>query len=146
MAGGLGTRLWPLSRQMQPKQFIKIFEDFSLIQKTLITNRTLGKPTLIIAKDYEVIAQEQLRELNIEADLIIEPMAKNTASCAIISAIQAKNNGYDTIILLPSDHYIHDVDNYLNTINKSLNYLAKFGICTIGIRPSFANSEYGYTN
>ncbi|WP_341756391.1 MULTISPECIES: mannose-1-phosphate guanylyltransferase [unclassified Candidatus Tisiphia] len=144
MAGGLGTRLWPLSRQMQPKQFIKIFENFSLIQKTLITNRTLGKPTLIIAKDYEVIAQEQLRELDIEADLIIEPVAKNTASCAIISAIQAKNNGYDTIILLPSDHYIHDVDNYLDTINKSLNYLTKFGICTIGIRPSFANSEYGY--
>lgn len=144
MAGGLGTRLWPLSRQMQPKQFIKIFENFSLIQKTLITNRTLGKPTLIIAKDYELIAKEQLRELNIEADLIIEPMAKNTASCAIISAIQAKNDGYDTVILLPSDHYIHDVDNYLDTINKSLNYLAKFGICTIGIRPSFANTEYGY--
>ncbi|WP_425360034.1 MULTISPECIES: mannose-1-phosphate guanylyltransferase [unclassified Candidatus Tisiphia] len=144
MAGGLGTRLWPLSRQMQPKQFIKIFDNFSLIQKTLITNKTLGKSTLIIAKDYESIAQEQLRELNIEADLIIEPVAKNTASCAIISAIQAKNNGYDTIILLPSDHYIHNVNNYLDTINKSLNYLAKFGICTIGIRPSFANSEYGY--
>ncbi|WP_342270930.1 sugar phosphate nucleotidyltransferase [Candidatus Tisiphia endosymbiont of Parasteatoda lunata] len=61
MAGGLGTRLWPLSRQMQPKQFIKIFKNLSLIQKTLITNRTLGKPTLIIAKEYELIAKEQLR-------------------------------------------------------------------------------------
>ncbi|WP_342259960.1 mannose-1-phosphate guanylyltransferase [Candidatus Tisiphia endosymbiont of Metellina segmentata] len=144
MAGGLGTRLWPLSRQMQPKQFIKIFKNLSSIQKTLITNRTLGKPTLIIAKEYELIAKEQLRELNIEADLIIEPMPKNTASCAIISAIQAKNNGYDTVILLPSDHYIHDIDKYLITINESLNYVAKFGICTIGIKPSFANTEYGY--
>ncbi|WP_341752249.1 sugar phosphate nucleotidyltransferase [Candidatus Tisiphia endosymbiont of Piscicola geometra] len=75
MAGGLGTRLWQLSRQMQPKQFIKIFKNLSLIQKTLITNRTLGKPTLIIAKEYELIAKEQLRELNIEADLIIRTYA-----------------------------------------------------------------------
>jgi mannose-1-phosphate guanylyltransferase len=85
MAGGLGTRLWLLSRQMQPKQFIKIFKNLSLIQKTLITNRTLGKPTLIIAKEYELIAKEQLRELNIEADLIIEHLCLKIFMCDYIS-------------------------------------------------------------
>jgi mannose-1-phosphate guanylyltransferase len=144
MAGGQGTRLWPLSRQISPKQFIKIFDNKSLIQKTLINNNSLGKPTLIILEQNEVIVTEQLRELDIEADLIIEPIAKNTAPCALVSAILAKNDGYDTVILLPADHYIDKVEQYLATIRKSLRYVTKFGICTIGIRPNFANSQYGY--
>ena len=144
MAGGVGTRLWPLSRQLCPKQFIKMFDNFSLLQKTLIRNQFLGKPALVIRQEHEFIVTEQTKEIAIEVDLIIEPIPKSTAACMIIATLQAKNEGADIVVLLPSDHHISNNDQYLNTINKSLNYAQKFGICTIGIPPNFPNIEYGY--
>ena len=144
MAGGKGSRLWPLSRQLFPKQFIAINDKHSLMQRTLITNSSFGKATVIITQEYSLIAKEQIKILGINADLIIEPTSKNTALCAIISVIQAKKSGYDMVMLLPSDHYIDDKSEYLRTIDTALHYAAKFGICTIGITPDFPSTEYGY--
>lgn len=144
MAGGKGSRLWPLSRQSFPKQFIAINDEHSLMQKTLISNCSFGKPTLITTQEYSSIAKEQISTLNIDVDFIIEPIAKNTAICIIVSVIQAKKDGYNMVLLLPSDHYIDDNSRYLRTIEGALHYAAKFGICTIGITPDFPNTEYGY--
>ncbi|XVN43295.1 MAG: sugar phosphate nucleotidyltransferase [Candidatus Rickettsia vulgarisii] len=145
MAGGLGTRLWPLSNQKHPKQFIKLFDNLSLLQKTIINNNQFGKPILIITDGQEEMLEAQLQEQNLQVDLIIiEPLVKNTAISTIISTIEAKYKGYDTIILLPSDHYINYTANYFKTIDKCLKYVTKFGICTIGIKTNFASTEYGY--
>ncbi len=144
MSGGFGTRLWPLSRQNSPKQFIKLFDHLSLMQRTIINNSSFGKPTLVFNKEHEQMVKEQVEELGIEADFIIEPLARNTAAAAITSAIQAPNNGYEVVILLPADHYIDNIDKYLGTIKKCLRYVSKFGICTIGVKPDSPNIEYGY--
>lgn len=144
MSGGFGARLWPLSRQNFPKQFMQLFDHFSLMQRTIINNSSFGKPTLVFTKEHEQIVRIQVEELGVEADFIIEPLAKNTAAAAITSAIQAKHNGYETVILLPADHYIDNIDKYLGTIKKCLRYVSKFGICTIGIKPDSPNIEYGY--
>lgn len=144
MAGGKGSRLWPLSKQLFPKQFIAINDKYSLMQRTLITNSSFGKPTVVTTQEYSLIAKEQIRILDINVDFIIEPTPKNTALCSIISVIQAKKSGYDMIMLLPSDHYIDDKSEYLRTIDDALNYAAKFGICTIGVTPNFPSTEYGY--
>jgi mannose-1-phosphate guanylyltransferase len=100
---------------------------------------------LVITDGQEEIVGRQLQEQNLQADLImIEPLVKNTAISTIISAIEAKNRGYDTIILLPSDHYINYTASYFKTIDKCLKYVAKFGVCTIGIKADYVSTEYGY--
>jgi len=144
MAGGNGKRLWPLSSKNKPKQFKKILSDFTLLQQTLTRNKFLGKPTIITSEKYELITKEQAAEIDVEIELIAEPQQKNTAICAIITALSAKAQGFDIIVLLPSDHYIADDINYLNTINKALHYVNESGICTIGIPINAINTEYGY--
>ncbi|MFY9589455.1 mannose-1-phosphate guanylyltransferase [Rickettsia endosymbiont of Halotydeus destructor] len=144
MAGGQGTRLWPLSLSIKPKQFLKTSLELSSLQKTLIRNKSFGVPLVITGERYEFIAKEQAAEINAEIELITEPLAKNTAMCAVITALTAKNDGFDTVILLPSDHYISDEEKYLATINKALSYVEKWAICTIGIPIDRPNTEYGY--
>lgn len=142
IAGGSGTRLWPLSRTHHPKQFIKLFDGLSLFQKTLVRNKFLGKPTIIIMEDHHFIATEQIREIGIKADLILEPLQKNTAPCAIIASLEAKKYGYKTAILLPADHYIADDEQYFSVINTGLKNV--LSVTTIGIRPHYPHTGYGY--
>lgn len=143
MAGGFGTRLWPLSLNSYPKQFIKIFEGLSLLQKTLIRNKSFAKPILLINHEHKSIVIGQIRDLGIEVDLIIEPTQKNTAPCAIIAALVSKAEGFDRVLLLPSDHEISDIENYLQVVARA-SYYAESMIVTIGIKPEFIHTGYGY--
>lgn len=144
MAGGSGKRLWPLSSENKPKQFKKILGEQTLLQQTLIRNKFLGQPAIITSKKYELVTKEQAAEVNIDIELIIEPMQKNTAVCAIVAALLAKMQGFDILVLLPSDHYIEDNKSYLDTITTALSYVKNYGICTIGVSINAVNSEYGY--
>jgi len=142
MAGGSGTRLWPLSRKLFPKQFIKLFDNQSLLQKTLLRNAPLGRLVVIVGEDHRFIAAEQIREIGIEADLIVEPAPKNTAPCAIIASLLALESNMETVLLLPADHYIEENDKYISLINNAANLANE--VATIGIKPSFAHTGYGY--
>jgi len=144
MAGGNGKRLWPVSSGNKPKQFKKICGNLTLLQQTLIRNKFLGQPLIITSKKYELITKKQAAEINIEIELITEPLQKNTAICAIITALLAKMQGFDILVLLPSDHYIENNKNYLSAVMKALNYVKKYGICTIGVSINAINTEYGY--
>ena len=146
MAGDNGKRLWPLSSKDKPTQFKKILSDLTLLQQTLNRNKFLGQPTIITSKKYESITKEQAAAIDVEIALITEPLQKNTAVCAIITALSAKAQGFDIVVLLPSNHHIADDINYLNTINKALHYVNEFGICTIGIPINVISAEYGYIN
>ena len=142
MAGGIGSRLWPLSRPLYPKQFIKLFNGLSSLQQTLVRNKPFGKPAIIISEEHRFIAAEQIREIDIEADLIVEPYPRNTAPCAIIGALLAKKENIFKVLLLPADHHIEDNEKYLHDVNKSFIYSDT--IATIGIKPHFAHTGYGY--
>lgn len=144
MAGGHGTRLWPVSSIKKPKQFLNILKDLSLLQQTLIRNQTFGSPLIITSAGYESITKKQTQNLNIKAKFVIEPLLKNTAICAVITALIARKQGFDTVILLPADHYIFNKKEYEKAINLALNYTQKLGICTIGLPIKAPNSEYGY--
>lgn len=143
MAGGLGTRLWPLSSNNLPKQFIKLDEGHSLLQKTLLRNKEFGKPTIITNINYQQIVLTQLKEVGLEADIIIEPCQKNTASCAIITALLARQENYDYVLLLPSDHIIYKTEKYKSDIKTSFKY-ASNNVVSIGIVPDCPNTGYGY--
>ena len=143
MAGESGTRLWPLSRRLYPKQFIKILGDLSSLQKTLVRNQPFGKPTVIVCEEHKFLAAQQIKEIGLEADLIIEPLQKGTAPCAIIGALCAKQDNLETVLLLPADHSIANEEEYLLIIDKSVNKV-KEGVVTIGVKPLFAHTGYGY--
>ncbi|HJD56221.1 MAG TPA: mannose-1-phosphate guanylyltransferase [Rickettsia endosymbiont of Pyrocoelia pectoralis] len=144
IAGGTGKRLWPLSSENQPKQFKNLSGELTLLQQTLSRNKFLGKPTIITPKKYASITKRQAEEIGIEIELIIEPIQNNTAICAIITALSAEAQGFDLLVLLPSDHYVENEQNYHDTINTALNYVKNYGICTVGIPINGINTEYGY--
>ena len=144
MAGGSGTRLWPMSRGLYPKQFIKLFNGLSLLQQTLVRNKEFGKSVVIVSKVHRFIAAEQIREVGIEADLIVEPLQKNTAPCALIGALLAKEDHTEIVLLLPADHHIANDQKYIDIINKSFTYADRVGIVTIGIKPTFPSVGFGY--
>ena len=142
MAGGVGSRLWPVSRESCPKQFIKIFNNKSLIQLTLERNKIFGKPLVIITKEHHALAQEQAKELGIEADFLIEPLGRNTAPCAISASLVTNED--EIIVLLPSDHHIENTELYVKDIYNAVEAAYLVNIVTFGIAPSNLHTGYGY--
>ena len=143
MAGGAGTRLWPLSRETYPKQFIKIFDGKSLLQKAVLRNIHFGNPAIIVGEDHRFIAKEQLEEIGIKAEIIVEPIGKNTAPVAALSTIIAAGS-YDAVVLLPADHYIKDDMEYKACIMRAIDLTADYDVVTIGIAPTKPHTGYGY--
>jgi mannose-1-phosphate guanylyltransferase len=144
MAGGYGTRLWPLSSKQKPKQFLKLDGKFSLLQNTLIRNNAFAPPVIIINEEHINIAIEQINELNIEYEIVVEPRSKGTAICSIIASFIANSKNLDTLILLPSDHLINNTAEYINTIQNVASFVSQYDVTTIGIKPAHANTAYGY--
>lgn len=142
LAGGINTELWPVSYHFHLKQFIKIIDNQSLLQETIIKSLPFGKPIVIIGELYEKIAIEQIKELGIKVDTIIEPIPKNSGPCAIIAALVAKRKKADKILLLPVDHYVLEMSKYLSTINKMINN--SYPISTVCTAPLSTDTDYNY--
>lgn len=149
MAGGKGTRFWPLSTEEKPKQFLNLIGEDTMIQTTV--NRIL--PIIPIERVfvctgamYVDLVKEQLPNLP-ERNIIIEPEGRNTAPCIALSALVIKRYYKDAnMVVLPSDHLIKDEDRFRKIIEVSNNYLKdnKTAIVTLGMRPDRAETGYGY--
>ncbi len=151
LCGGSGTRLWPLSRESFPKQFIVLNENEnkSLLQFTLERIKSLDyveEPIIICNEDHRFIAAEQLREIGIKPKaILLEPVGRNTAPAITTSAIKATINGEDPILLvLSADHEIKDNISFLEAINVGFNYAKDNFLVTFGVLPSSPETRYGY--
>jgi len=142
MAGGVGSRLWPISRKSCPKQFVKIFNNKSLLQLTLERNAVFGRLLVIITKEYHELAVAQVKEVGIEVDFLIEPTGKNTAPCAISAALMVDKD--EVLLLLPADHYIENTALYVQDIYSAVEVASKDAIVTVGITPAHIHTGYGY--
>ncbi len=144
LSGGSGTRLWPLSRKLYPKQFISFFNKNSLFQNTVLRlPKDIENPIVVCNEEHKFIAAEQLRQINKRySSIILEPVAKNTAPAIALAAMKAKK---DTLLLiLPSDHVIEDFELF-NEIVFNASILAENGkLITFGIIPTKAHTGYGY--
>ncbi|MBI5164400.1 MAG: mannose-1-phosphate guanylyltransferase/mannose-6-phosphate isomerase [Magnetospirillum sp.] len=143
LSGGAGTRLWPLSRELRPKQLLPLTSDQTPLQDT--AQRIDGRPVVVCNHEHRFIVAEQLREIGIEPRaVIIEPVGRNTAPAAAVAALLLESEPEALMLVMPSDHLVRDPDAFRAAVAKAVP-LAKAGrLVTFGIRPTEPNTGYGY--
>lgn len=147
LSGGSGTRLWPLSRGVYPKQFLPLVSDKTMVQETVLRLQGLDHlqaPIAVCNEAHRFMMAEQLREIDAQPDVIIlEPVGKNTAPAVALAALAAKN--YDDILLvLPADHVIENVAAFQQAVVKAEQLAEQGYLVTFGIIPTAAETGYGY--
>lgn len=141
LSGGAGTRLWPLSRELRPKQLLKLISDQTLLQETVL--RLGGRPIVVCNQEHRFIVAEQLRELGIEPrGIVIEPVGRNTAPAVAVSALLAEPDSL--LLVMPSDHQIRDVEAFRRAVDQAIPLAEAGQLVTFGIQPTEANTGYGY--
>jgi len=149
LAGGVGSRFWPFSRELEPKQFMKIIGQTSLLQSTVerVKGQVRPKNIFIVTNNiyfYEVKAQ--VAKFGIpDKNIILEPQGKNTAPAAGLCARLIGRVDKDAVlVVLPSDHYIKNLGNFKSTLKEAIACAKDNLLVTIGIKPSAASTGYGY--
>ena len=147
LSGGSGTRLWPLSRKLHPKQFINLVNETTLFQDTILRlPEDLAEPLIICNKEHRFLAAEQLREIGKKTKgIILEPEGRNTAPAVALAALQFINKGEDPILLvLSSDHLIKDIEAFHQSITIASKLAENNKLITFGVVPDKAETGYGY--
>ena len=151
LSGGSGTRLWPLSRESYPKQFLELDSRTkkTLLQKTyerLLGLEGLENPILICNENHRFIVAEQFREINTDPQaIILEPVGRNTAPAIAVAALQAISLGKDPLLLiLAADHLIENIIEFQRVIQSAKVYAKQGRLVTFGIVPTCAETGYGY--
>ena len=155
LAGGTGSRLWPLSRESFPKQFLKLTDEdeFTLLQKTfkrIEGLENLCKPIIICNEEHRFIVGDQMKKIDVDPlAIILEPTRRNTAPAISIAAMKAiehfKEENIDPILLiLSSDHYIEKIEEFRKSIQKSIELASCGNLIIFGIVPSYPATGYGY--
>ncbi|MBD9482593.1 mannose-1-phosphate guanylyltransferase/mannose-6-phosphate isomerase [Pseudomonas sp. PDM14] len=149
MAGGTGSRLWPLSRQLNPKQFLPLADsNLSMLQATIkrLDGLNAALPRLICNEQHRFLAAEQLRQLGLDsASILLEPTGRNTAPAIALAALQAYSETQDPILLvLAADHLIADVEAFHASVRSALPLAEQGKLVTFGIVPTHAETGYGY--
>lgn len=149
MAGGTGTRLWPMSRQATPKQFQKLIGERTLLQQTYDRAAALLKPEqiwIMTGDQYAETVAEQLPELPTQ-NIITEPAARNTAAASGLAVLRILQTDPEAVIaLLASDHYVGKKKSFLQAVNTAYSFVEKHAnyVMAVGIHPTSPNTGYGY--
>jgi len=148
MCGGSGTRLWPLSRESLPKQFIELVGDRSTFQETVVRVRepSLFATPLVIANDQQrFTVAEQLQRIGCQAQIALEPMARDSAPAVAVATLLALERDASAVVLiLAADHVIRGVDAFVDSIRRAVPHARSGFIMTLGIPPTRPATEYGY--
>ncbi len=151
LCGGTGTRLWPLSRESYPKQYLNLLQNDkqSLLQKTfrrISKINTLQSPIFITNEEHRFIIAEQIRQMGVkDKSIILEPFGRNTAPAVAVAALEAVRQGEDpNLLVLASDHYMKYEDKFLDAISYALKESIKGRLVTFGVIPTSAETGYGY--
>ena len=150
MAGGVGSRLWPLSRASFPKQYQVLVdnpEGLTMLQQTFarLGDLNLGTSQVICNQDHRFLAAEQIKALNIKSDLVLEPAGRNTAPAVIIAALRLINSGNDEpMLVLSADHAIADEAAFRAALLMAHELALDHQLVTLGIKATYACTGYGY--
>ena len=147
LSGGSGTRLWPLSRKLHPKQFINLVNETTLFQDTILRlPKDVAEPLIICNEEHRFLAAEQLREIGKKTKgIILEPEGRNTAPAVALAALQFINKGEDPILLvLSADHLIKNIEAFHQSITIASKLAENNKLITFGVVPDKAETGYGY--
>mgnify|MGYP000555723320 CR=1 FL=1 len=149
MAGGSGTRLWPLSRSLHPKQFLPLVGESTMLQVTLNRLKQLNtaEPVTICNEEHRFIVAEQLQSINQLGPIILEPQGRNTAPAIALSAIIAQErseNSDPLLLVLAADHVIEDETAFTAAVQNAIPMAEQGMLVTFGIVPQSAHTGYGY--
>lgn len=144
LSGGIGSRLWPLSRKERPKQYLNIFENGSLFKQTVIRNKVCCNKLMIVGNQDNVeLSRKSLLELKVEEYIeIIESTPRNTAAAIAFAAFEADTN--DILLVTPSDHLIEDLELYHQSVIQAIHLAKENHIVTFGLKPTKPETGYGY--
>lgn len=144
LTGGVGSRLWPLSRKIKPKQYLDLFEGKSLFQQTVLRNKECCNELMIVGNvDNFELSKKALAELGIISyQEIIEAIPRNTAAAIAFAAFNADAD--DILLVTPSDHLIEDLDIYHQSVHQAIQMAKEGSIVTFGLKPTKPETGYGY--
>lgn len=151
LSGGSGTRLWPLSRSLQPKQFIRLLRD----QQTTLLGSTLTRlreeegftpPVILCNSDHRFLVRDELDSAGITAEaIVLEPVARNTAPAIAVAALLAKKNNPNAVIaVMPSDHVVQDVTSFVDAVRRAAEIARQKQLVLLGVTPASPHTGYGY--
>ena len=148
LSGGAGTRLWPLSRRAKPKQFLEIDSDYSLFQDTVrrCDHEIFDpKPVIVASNEHRFLVAEHLRELNVQGDILLEPVGRNSFPAILAGCMQALERDQNAIVLvLAADHRIMDRPGFIRTVENGVSIASEGKIITFGVEPDYPATGYGY--
>jgi len=149
LSGGIGSRLWPLSREHYPKQLLALVGEQTMLQNTVTRLENiphLAPPIIVCNEDHRFLVAEQLRCINIKPSaILLEPVGRNTAPAIAIAALSALEKDPEAVLLvLPADHLIQNVDVFQITVGKALSAAEQNLLVTFGIVPTKPETGYGY--
>jgi len=146
MAGGSGSRLWPLSRSLYPKQFLALNGHGTMLQQTLerLSGLTVERPVVICNEEHRFIVAEQLREINKSGAIILEPFGRNTAPAIALAAKIVMDSKDSLILILAADHVVQNDAAFVDAVEKSIPLAEAGKLVTFGIVPTEAHTGYGY--
>lgn len=143
LSGGVGSRLWPLSRKNHPKQFLKIFKGKSLFELTAQRNRSVVEEIIVVGNsDHIELSKELLKDIDLATTFITETIARNTASAIAFAALSVHSE--DVLIITPSDHLIQNQHAYEKSLLEGVELAKKGFVVTFGVVPSKPETGYGY--
>ena len=144
LCGGSGTRLWPISRTLMPKQFVKLFDNKSLFQLTVERNSKVCDSQFIVSNaEQYFLALDQLEELNkTKNKYLLEPVGRNTAPAIALACMALDKD--EIVLVTPSDHLIKNEDEYAKVLEKAQELALQNNLVTFGIKPTFAEIGFGY--
>ncbi len=149
LCGGSGTRLWPLSRESFPKQFVPLINGQSLMALTLARIQSFGKAICVTNEEYRFLVQQALTSAmpnhsTCSPSILLEPAGRNTAAAMASAACMPDIQDSDLLMFLPADHFVLDVDSFLDTIQSGVVAAHAGYIVTFGVLPTFPSAAYGY--
>jgi mannose-1-phosphate guanylyltransferase/mannose-6-phosphate isomerase len=148
MCGGAGTRLWPASREGRPKQFLPLFGPYSTFQDTIrrVSDPALfGRPIVVTNNQYRFLVAEQLAAIGVEADILLEPIRRDSGpAIAAGAAFAVKRDGDPLVVALAADHVVTDPAGFAKVCGLAADAAAADRIVTFGVRPTRPATEYGY--
>jgi len=148
LSGGSGTRLWPLSRESYPKQFLPLVGEHSMLQATWLRAAPVAghAPIVVANEEHRFVAAEQLQQIGVKPQsILLEPKGRNTAPAIAVAALEATRNGADPLLLiLPSDHVIRDEAAFQAAVKVAAAAAEQGKLVTFGIKPTAPETGYGY--